>query len=151
MVLRAADKSAWQDDELLVVVTSQLPLSAMLAVLAVILTSVTVPVPAAPPSTILPRASNLAMCPLVNDPDAVISTKVLPLREAVVKGDGSRAWGSVPLVMLLAFVVSVVADGAKPTPLVLVQMIDGGATIEQSALTSLRIWYGVKTAMPPDC
>jgi hypothetical protein len=78
------------------------------------------PVPqGAPASTTLPFASHFAQSLLV--PAAVALAYFVPVPDAmlvVTAVAGSRAADNVPLAMLLAFVVSVVADAAKPvTPL----------------------------------
>ena len=54
---------------------------------------------------------------------AVVDTVMLELARAELGTAKSRALGSVPLVMLAAAVVSVVAEGANATPLVLVTTI----------------------------
>src|SRR6266702_4771174 len=60
-----------------------------------------------------------------------------------------RAPASVPLPILVALVVSVVADAAKVAPPVLVQTIDGGAVIVQSPDTNANIWFGVSVFGTP--
>ena len=69
------------------------------------------------------KAIERAKKTLVSVPLVVPNVLVFPDTDPLVKGDGSLAVFSVPLLILLAFVVSVVADGAKEVPLVLVQVI----------------------------
>ncbi len=81
---------------------------------------VPLPVPqGAPASTTLPLASHLAQLLLAPAPVALASFVPAPVAIPVVTTlAGRRAAAKVPLAMLLALVVSVVADGASPvTPL----------------------------------
>ena len=62
-------------------------------------------------------------------------------------GSGSLAAGNVPLVMFAAFVASVVADAAKFTPLVFVQVIAPALESVQSPDMLAKAGSGVELAI----
>ncbi len=78
------------------------------------------PPQALPESATVVAFAQLTQCPVVGEP--LIAGGVYP-RFDTAAPDARRAAVSVPLVMLLALVVSVVAEAANATPPVLVQVI----------------------------
>ena len=73
-------------------------------------------------------------------PDVSVPTPVIPVYDP-----DSRPVGNVPLLMLLAFVVSVVAEAANATLFVFVQVITPAFVIVQSRLITAKLG----SALPP--
>lgn len=86
-------------------------------------TLVTPPAPQAPASIRFPFKSHFAQSFVVRVPVVVTNLLVFPDMVPEVKGDGRREVLRVPLDIFEAFVVSVVADEAKLTPLVFVHVM----------------------------
>jgi hypothetical protein len=85
-------------------------------------------------------ADNVTVCTLADERDSVLVDPLLPTADDFSTVTGRRARASVPDEMLLAFVVSVVADAARPdTAAAAIAMVVEPAAVSRPSAPTVNV------------